>query len=162
MNDRSERGKASEGLVITRVFAAPRAVVFKAWTDPEHVAKWWGPTGFTVPVCEMDARPGGAIRVHMRGPDGVVYPNAGVFEEVVPPERLVMTTRLLDDHGSTRIEVRHTITFAESGGRTTLTLRARVLKATPGAAAAIAGMREGWDQTLDKLAEHLEQERMAQ
>ena len=66
------RESAEHQLRITRVFDAPREVVFKAWTDPQLLAQWWGPKGFTNPVCELDARPGGAIRVHMRGPDGTV------------------------------------------------------------------------------------------
>jgi len=64
-------------LVLTRVFDAPRELVFKVWTDPKHVARWWGPHRFTNPVCELDLRPGGAILIHMRGPDGVVYPMTG-------------------------------------------------------------------------------------
>jgi uncharacterized protein YndB with AHSA1/START domain len=65
-------------LVLTRVFDAPRELVFKVWTDPKHLARWWGPRGFTNPVCELDLRPGGAILIHMRGPDGTVYPMTGV------------------------------------------------------------------------------------
>src|ERR1700722_3962453 len=76
------RESAERELKITRVFDAPREVVFKAWTDPKLLAQWWGPKGFTNPVCELDARPGGAIRVHMRGPDGTVYPMGGMFHEI--------------------------------------------------------------------------------
>ena len=64
---------AERELTITRVFDAPRALVFQAWTDAKHLAQWWGPRDFTNPVCEIEARAGGAIRIHMRGPDGVVY-----------------------------------------------------------------------------------------
>src|SRR5438874_12824597 len=78
-------------LVLTRVFDAPRELVFRTWTDPQHVEQWWGPHGFSNPVMEWDARPGGAIRNHMRGPDGTIYPSRGEFLEVVPPERLVFT-----------------------------------------------------------------------
>ena len=77
--------------VITRVFDAPRSLVFKMWTDPKHMAHWWGPKGFTNPVCEMDVRPGGAWRIVMRGPDGGEHPAKGVYREVVAPGRLVMT-----------------------------------------------------------------------
>src|SRR5215208_1788707 len=84
-------------IVITRVFDAPRALVFKAWTDPRHVARWWGPKDFTNPVCEMDVRPGGAITIHMRGPDGVMYPSKGVFHEIVEPERLVFSNTAMED-----------------------------------------------------------------
>src|SRR5437016_584736 len=76
-------------VVITRIFDAPRELVFKAWTDPKHMAQWWSPKWFTNPVCELDVRPGGAILIHMAGPDGVVYPMKGVFQEIVAPQRLV-------------------------------------------------------------------------
>src|SRR6266568_1315682 len=80
---------AERVLVIERIFDAPPNLVFKAWTDPKQVAQWWGPKGFTNPVCEMDARPGGAFVIHMRAPDGTVYPTKGVFREIIEPERLV-------------------------------------------------------------------------
>jgi uncharacterized protein YndB with AHSA1/START domain len=72
---------ADQDVVFTRGFKAPRRRVFKAWTDPEHVAQLWGPHGFTNPVCELDVRPDGAIRIHMRGPDGTVYPMTGAWRE---------------------------------------------------------------------------------
>src|SRR5471030_3335358 len=77
--------------VITREFDAPRELVFKAWTDPKHLAQWWGPRGFTNPVCEWDVRPGGKIYDVMRAPNGVDYPMGGEFCEIVPPERLVFS-----------------------------------------------------------------------
>ena len=79
-------------LTLTRILDAPRELVFKLWTEPHHLAQWWGPHGFTNPVCELDARAGGAIRVHMRAPDGTTFPMGGAFEEIVPPKRLVFTT----------------------------------------------------------------------
>ena len=80
---------AEREITITRMFDAPRAVVFRAWTDAGQLAQWWGPKGFTNPVCEIDVRVGGAIRIHMRSPDGNIYPMKGEFREIVPPERLV-------------------------------------------------------------------------
>ncbi len=143
-------------LVITRVFDAPRELVFKAWTDPKHVAQWWGPKGFTNPVCELDVRPGGAIRIDMRGPDGVLYPMKGVFHEIVEPARLVVTTSALEDEeGNPQLEVLTTVTFAEHNGKTKLTLQAVVVTAAPAAAGALAGMEQGWRQSLDRLAEYL-------
>jgi uncharacterized protein YndB with AHSA1/START domain len=147
---------AERELVIERIFDAPRELVWKAWTDPKHVAQWWGPRGFTNPVCEMDVRPGGAILIHMRGPDGVVYPAKGVFREIVEPERLVFTDSAFEDEdGNPQLEVLTTVTFAEQGGKTKLTLHAIVIKSTPAVAEALAGMEEGWSQSLDKLAEYL-------
>ncbi len=147
---------ATPNLVLTRVFDAPRALVFRAWTDPKHAAQWWGPKGFANPVCELDVRPGGAIRIDMRGPDGVTYPMGGVFHEIVEPERLVFTaTALADEKGNPQLEVLNTVTFTELGSKTKVTLQARVVKSTPRAAGALEGMQEGWSQSLDKLAEYL-------
>jgi uncharacterized protein YndB with AHSA1/START domain len=139
-------------LVLTRTFDAPRVLVFQAWTDPSHLARWWGPHGFTNPVCEFDPSPGGKILIHMRGPDGTVYPMTGTVREVVEPERLVFTSyALADDQGRPRLEVLNTVTFDEHDGKTTLTVRVVVVKATPEAAGALSGMEAGWIQTLERL-----------
>src|ERR1700741_3221172 len=86
-------------VVLTRVFDAPRALVFKIWTDPQHLAKWWGPRDFTNPVCELDLRVGGKILIHMRAPDGILYPMTGTFREIAAPERLVFTAIVEDRNG---------------------------------------------------------------
>ena len=83
------KAPARREVSLTRVFDAPPQLVWMAWTDPRHMAQWWGPKGFTNPVCELDLRPGGAIRIHMQAPNGAVYPMTGSFEEIVPCERLV-------------------------------------------------------------------------
>jgi uncharacterized protein YndB with AHSA1/START domain len=142
-------------LVITRVFDAPRSLAFRAWVDPNHLAQWWGPHGFTNPVCELEARPGGAIRIHMRAPDGVVYPMTGVYREVAEPERLVFTSVALDEAGDPLFEVLNVVTFAEQGGKATLTLQARVLKTTAKATPYLAGMEAGWTQSLERLESHV-------
>jgi uncharacterized protein YndB with AHSA1/START domain len=144
-------GKMQE-LITTRLFDAPREVVFQAWTDPQQLKRWWGPKGFTNPVCEVDARPGGAIRIHMRGPDGTVHPMTGVFHEVVEPERLVFTSSALDKNGEPLFEVLNTVTFAEEGGKTKLTVHATVSKVKAEAAMHLAGMEQGWSEMLDRLA----------
>jgi len=141
--------------VIAREFDAPRALVFKAWTDPTQVARWWGPKGFTNPVCDWDAQPGKAIRVTMRAPNGVDYPMGGEFREVVPPTRLIFTSGALDASGKLLFEFLHTVTFAERKGRTTLTIRSRVVMATPGANRYIGGFEAGMGQSLVRLADLL-------
>jgi uncharacterized protein YndB with AHSA1/START domain len=147
---------AERELTITRIFDAPRSLVFKMWTDPKHMAQWWGPRGFTNPVCELDVRPGGAILIHMCAPGGVVHPMTGVFREIVEPERLVFTSTALEDNeGNPQSVNLNTVTFEEHDGKTTLTLHVVVLKATPEIVAALAGMEQGWSHSLDKLAEHL-------
>jgi uncharacterized protein YndB with AHSA1/START domain len=143
-------------LVINRTFDAPRALVFKVWTDPQHLAQWWGPSGYTNPVCEVDLRPGGALYIEMTGPDGVMIPNKGIFREVIPPERLVFTTFAFEDEqGNPQLEVLNTVTFTENNGKTQLTLRAVVMQATMEVAVPLSGMEQGWNESLDRLAEEL-------
>jgi uncharacterized protein YndB with AHSA1/START domain len=145
-----------KSITITRTFNAPRDLVFKAWTDPALLALWWGPSGFTNPVCELDVRPGGALLIHMQGPDGAVYPMQGVFDDVTAPERLVFTaTALASVDGPFLLEDTTTVTFAEQGGQTTVTVQAVVTRAVPEASGALDGMEEGWNQTLDSLGEYL-------
>ena len=140
-------------LTLTRIFDAPREMVFRAWTDPHLVAAWWGPQEFTNPVCELDARPGGAILIHMRAPDGTIYTMTGHFEEVVPPERLVFfSAAFVDDPQDPFLENRNTVTFTDLGGKTQVTLQVVVLKATEAATVPLSGMEAGWSQSLVKLA----------
>lgn len=140
---------------VTRTFEAPRELVYQAWTDPTHLAAWWGPAGFSNPVCEVEARVGGKIRIHMQGPDGAIYPMRGVFEELARPGRIVMLTGVDEADGSTRFEVRTTVTLAEAKGRTTVTVHARVVTATADAAPQISGMEPGWSQSIDRLQAHV-------
>lgn len=147
--------KGVPDLVITRIYDAPRELVFSLWTDAKHLREWWGPRGFTNPVCEADARAGGALRIHMRGPDGRTHRMTGTFDEVVPPERLVFTNIVPDENGQTLFQIRNTVLFDTAGGKTRLTLRAAVLMQTDAAAPYLAGMNEGWSQTLDRLAERV-------
>lgn len=148
---------AEREITITRTFDAPRALVFKAWTDPTMLAQWWGPKGFTNPVCEFDARVGGKIRIHMRAPDGAVYPMDGEIREIVPPERLVFTNNALDDQGHRIIEGFTTVTFADEGGKTRLTLHTRGAAMVEIAAKYLQGMEQGWGQSIDKLTDLLAQ-----
>ncbi len=146
---------ADREIVATRVLNAPRELVFRAWTDPKPTAQWWGPKGFRNPVCELDVRPGGNIRIDMRGPDGTVYPMTGVYQEIVTLQRLVFTSAALDKEGNPLFEVLNIVSFAEQDGKTTQTLQARVVKRTAEAAPYLEGMDEGWSQGLERLANHL-------
>jgi uncharacterized protein YndB with AHSA1/START domain len=143
-------------LVIARILDAPRDVVFSAWVDCTHVLQWWGPALFTNSDCRIEPWPGGAFRITMHAPDGNLYPGRGTFREVTPPERFVLVSTALDDeHGRPGLEVLQTVTFEEHAGQTRLTMRAHVLRATPAAAGALAGMEPGWNQSLDRLAGYL-------
>lgn len=157
----SAAGQARQELLLTRIYGAPRSLVFKAWTDPKAVARWWGPRKFTNPVCELDARPGGLIRIDMRGPDGTIYPMKGIFHEVVEPERLVFTsTAIEDEQGKPLLEILNTVTFEDFNGITKLTLHARLVtkdfKLSPQVLAALSGMEQGWSESLYRLADELE------
>jgi len=156
-NARTDAATASSqwDLVMTRTFDAPRELVFRAWTDPKQVQKWWGPHGFTNPRCEVDARRGGAIHIDMRAPDGVVYPMKAVFEEVTAPERLVFVTSALDAKGNSMFDVRNTVTLVDRRGKTELTLQAQVIQATAVAPQYLKGMEVGWSQSLERLEAHL-------
>lgn len=142
-------------VVITRVFDAPREVVFRAWIDPKHLAKWWGPECFTNPVCEVDARPGGAVRIVMRAPDGADHPMRGVFREIVAPERLAFTNFAVDENDSPMIDGFTTVTFVEHDGKATMTLETTAKPLVASAARMIEGMQTGWSQSLDKLTAYL-------
>lgn len=153
-------GDAERELTLTRVYDAPRALVFKAWTDPKLLALWWGPKMFTNPVCEVDARPGGKLRIVMRGPDGNDYPMRGVFKEVVAPERLSFTNFAVDAEDQPVIEGFTTVVFAEEGKKTRLTVITRGKAVRPVAIQYLQGMEQGWSMSLDKLAELLPQLRV--
>jgi uncharacterized protein YndB with AHSA1/START domain len=100
----------------------------------------------------VDLRAGGLMKIVMRGPDGVEHPMKAIFQEVVAPERIVFISSVFEDEkGNAGLEVQNTVTFADQKGKTNLTLRARVLKVTPQLAGPVAGMEEGWSQTLDRL-----------
>ena len=144
--------RPEQEIVISRRFNAPRELLFATWTDPRHLARWWGPAGFTNPICEWDARVGGKIHDVMRGPDGTEYPMGGKFRELVAPERLVMTCGALDGHGVLLFEFEHAVTFTEQDGVTTVTIRSRLLTATAGAEKYTNGYRAGMTQSLERLA----------
>jgi uncharacterized protein YndB with AHSA1/START domain len=147
---------AERELVLTRLIDAPRELVFRMWTDPVHLAKWWGPKDFTNPVCEIDLRPGGALRIVMRAPDGTDYPMAGNFREIVAPERLVFSNCALDRDGNVLLDGLTTVIFAEQGGKTKLTVQTRATALVRDAVRYLGGMEAGWEQTLDGLEQHVQ------
>jgi uncharacterized protein YndB with AHSA1/START domain len=150
-------------LVITRTIDAPRSLVFHAWTQPARVVRWWGPKGFTCPVCRIDLRPGGVYLNCMRSPDGRDYWSQGVYREIVEPQRIVCTDTFADEKGnlvspehygmspSWPAEALVTVTFAEDVSTTTLTIEHAPIP--PGAERDMC--RQGWNESLDKLADYL-------
>ena len=142
-------------VALTRVFQAPRERVFECWTRAEHLQHWFGPKGFTIHSCETDARPGGVFKLCLRAPDGKDYWVRGEFREVAAPSRLVITCRADDDKGVERLHEVIDVTFTESGGSTTVALKAVARGPSDEAAAMLKGMDKGWAQTVDRLGIHL-------
>ena len=138
-------------LVLTRVFDAPRELVFKAWTTREHLMAWSAPHGFTVTDAEGDLRPGGRWRSCMVAPDGSSYWLGGVYREIVPPERLVFTHIWDDQDGIPGEETVVSVTFEDVGGKTRLTLKQALFASI----AARDGHSGGWNEALERLGGHL-------
>jgi|SRR5579875_745141 len=151
----------AERMVITRVFDAPRELVWKAWTDPQYVMQWWGPKGFTAPVCRMDFRVGGKFLCCMRSPEGHEFWNAGEYHEIVPQEKIVSSMYFADAEGN-RVEAaeygiehqaiedaRDVVLFEDLGnGKTKLTFIGNETAED----ATKSGQAEGWSQILEKMA----------
>jgi uncharacterized protein YndB with AHSA1/START domain len=142
-------------MIISRLVNAPRDLVFKAITDPNHVKHWWGPDGFTNTIHEMDVRPGGVWRFMMHGPDGVDYPNKIVFLEVERPARLVYEHSSDTDTADDPHRFMTTITLAEQDGKTLVTLRAVFGTAEQLEQSRKFGAVEGGHQTLARLDRYL-------
>jgi uncharacterized protein YndB with AHSA1/START domain len=143
---------ADREIATERLLDAPRELVWTAWTDPKHVAQWWGPNGFTNTIHDMDVRPGGVSRFMMHGPDGTDYPNKITYIEVEKPSRLFY---LHGDDETDRFQV--TVTFEDAGGKTKLTMRSVFkTKADRDFVVEKHGAIDGMNQTLDHLTQHLE------
>ncbi len=145
---------SAPALSITRVLDAPRSLVWKAWTDSAHVARWWGPHGCTVSLDEADRRPGGRFRREMQMPNGAVVVVSGTFEDVVPEQRIV-TLGVLERPGSPTIQTRMTVTFVDRDGKTELTIVQTSASFTAGD---VANANIGWAQSLEKLEAFLASE----
>ncbi len=157
------QARAERELVITRVFDAPRELVFRAWTEPERFKRWWGPKNFTAPACTIDLRVGGVYLNCMRSPEGQDFWTTGVYREIVEPERIVYTNSFADEKGTPvpashygmsgdwPLETLVTVTFEEHEGKTKMTLRHVGIPS--GTYRDLAGA--GWNESFDKLAESL-------
>jgi uncharacterized protein YndB with AHSA1/START domain len=159
---------ADAEFVITRVFDAPRELVWKAHSEIEHLKHWWGPKGFTLDAAKFEFRPGGIFHYQMRAPNGFIMWGRFNYREIAPPERIVYVVSFSDEKGGvTRnpmshtwpLEMLNTVTFTEHGGRTTLTIRTVALGGTEEERKSFVdgfdSMRQGYTGTLDKLADHL-------
>jgi uncharacterized protein YndB with AHSA1/START domain len=154
---------ADRDLVITRVFDAPRDLVFRAWTDPEHLKRWYAPRGCTIDFVRLDIRPGGTFHSCIRNPKHHDCWCVGVYHEIAAPERVVYTVAMADENGN-RVEAADlgmdpdwpsetvvTVTFAEQGGKTKVTLH----QTAPESVAKRTGAHPSWIEMLERLAEEL-------
>lgn len=152
----------TERMTVTRIFDAPRELVWKAWTDPKYVMQWWGPKGFTAPYCKIDFREGGKFHCCMRTPDGQEFWNAGEYHQIVPYEKIVSSMYFSDAQGNkvdaAEYGIEHeaiedacdVILFEDLGnGQTKLTF----IGNEPMESARNSGQLEGWKQILDKIAD---------
>jgi len=159
----SKKELKKKELNITRIFNAPRELVWKAWSEPEHFKRWWGPKTFTAPECKLDFRVGGKYLNCMRAPDGKDYWSTGVYREIVPLERIVYTDNFADEKGNIvpasfygmpgdfPEEMVVTVTFEDLNGKTKMTLRHAGMPA--GKMGELA--EQGWNESFDKLAASL-------
>ncbi len=142
---------AERSITLTRVFDAPVDLVWRCWTDPEHIEKWSAPRGFTITTSEGDLREGGGWRCCMMAPDGTALWLGGVYREIVPLERLVMTHAWDDASGKPGHATVVTLTFEDLGNRTRVTL----VQTGFDSDASRDGHRGGWSECFGLLAEHL-------
>jgi uncharacterized protein YndB with AHSA1/START domain len=152
-------------ITITRIFDAPPELVWKAWTEPEHFMRWWGPKDFTSPACKIDLRVGGVYLACMRSPEGQDFWSTGTYREIVVPERIVYTDSFADAEGNVvpathygmgadiPLELLVTVTLEPYEGKTKLTLRHAGLPAGEMSDQTSAG----WNESFDKLAQSLRQ-----
>jgi len=137
--------------VITRTFDAPRALVWQAWTEPRHIAAWWGPHGFGAAHPSVDLRVGGKMNFDMRAPDGTIMPVMATIREIKAPERLVLS--MASSFRDQPSEMLNEITLAEAQGTTTLTLRITLVQATAAWLEGLKGMKQGWGESFEKMAD---------
>ena len=137
-------------LRLERVVPAPPAVVFRASTEPDELARWWGPRGFTTPRVEVNARVGGAYRIAMQPPEGDLFHLSGEFREVAPPHRLAYSFRWEEPHPDDR-ETVVTVSLRDLGGATGLV----VVQGAFATEERLALHQQGWTETLDRLEELL-------
>jgi uncharacterized protein YndB with AHSA1/START domain len=146
--------------VMEKFFDVPRELVFKAFTKPEHISRWWAPADYTIPVCKIDLRPGGVWHYCMRSPKGEDQWVKAIYREIVDPERIVYTVTFADEHANpvdVIPEQLGTITFTELDGKTKLTVRFEFASESDLKTTVDMGMIEGLTITLNQLADYLEE-----
>jgi uncharacterized protein YndB with AHSA1/START domain len=162
--NRSHKEPTDQTVMITRTFNATPETVFKEWTDPDRLKRWWGPRGFSTPLVNIDLRPGGIFHNCMRSTEGKDYCSKGVYREIIPSERIVCSDYFVDEKGQPvsaayygmsatwPMETLVTVTFTEDHGKTKLTLKHEVGNVPE---TEMKMCEQGWSESLDKLADDL-------
>jgi uncharacterized protein YndB with AHSA1/START domain len=151
----SDPNEVPTELHLRRFFEAPRDLVFAAWTESKMLSEWWAPKGFTIPRCEFEGKGDGKIYIEMKAPDGTVYPMSGRVLEFYAPYRFHFTAAALDEAGNAIFETWNSVFLEEKNGGTEATLDVHVMSMTDAAPRYLRGMKEGWSQSLEKLAQFL-------
>lgn len=144
--------------LVERIFNAPRALVWEVWTQAQHLAHWWGPTGWTVPVCTVDFRPGGVWHYCMKSPTGEEAWGKGVYQEIVAPDYFIYKDAFSDAEGNINPELpvmTIKVVFSEENGRTKVTSTTIFASEADLQATIQMGMEEGFNQTLARLDDYL-------
>lgn len=150
-NDRETITTSERELTITRVFNAPRSLVFKVWTQPEHFSRWLGPKDFTTIGCQMNVQVGGMYRACIRSPEGTDHWMQGVYREVIEPERLVFTFAWEDENSQPKHETLVTVIFTEQNNQTLMTFHQAIFESTESR----NSHHSGWSECFDRLATYL-------
>lgn len=138
-------------LTITRLFDAPRSLVFKVWTQPEHFSRWLGPKDFTTIGCQMNVQVGGMYRACIRSPEGTDHWMQGIYREIIEPERLVFTFAWEDENSQPKHETLVTVTFEEQGNKTLMTFQQAIFESIESR----DSHNTGWSECFDRLATYL-------
>jgi uncharacterized protein YndB with AHSA1/START domain len=149
--DRETIATSERELTITRVFNAPRSLVFNVWTQPEHFSRWLGPKDFTTIGCQMNVQVGGMYRACIRSPEGNDHWMQGVYREVIEPERLVFTFAWEDENSQPKHETLVTVTFEEQDNKTLMTFQQAIFESTESR----NSHNTGWSECFDRLATYL-------
>jgi len=155
MNRASMMGERLQMFRMETTFPLPSSTVFEAWTNEAAVKQWWGPRGFTNVLCSLQPQEGGLILIHMRSPDGMRFPVAGMYHTVDHPRRLSFSLQAFDDGSGHQLETMNTVSFEESGSGTKMNLQSTITMASFTAMEALADMQESWRQSLGRLEEFL-------
>ncbi len=147
----------TRSMVLTRVFDAPRALIWKMWTDPMHLVQWFGPEHFTNHSVKVDLRVGGSMELTMRGPENTDHPMKAVYREIRDQERLVFTNDAFDEDGNKLLDGLTIVMFEDFDGKTKITLETTATGTADVTKFMLGGMKDGWAQSWDKLAVYLSQ-----